>query len=30
VPGDTKGEAVMAYGADWYVVNAAGNKIDKS
>jgi predicted lipoprotein with Yx(FWY)xxD motif len=30
VAGDTKGEAVLAYGSDWYVVAATGNKIDKS
>jgi predicted lipoprotein with Yx(FWY)xxD motif len=28
--GDTKGEGVNAYGADWYVVGTNGSKIDKS
>jgi predicted lipoprotein with Yx(FWY)xxD motif len=28
--GDAKGEGVNAFGAGWYVVNAAGNKINKS
>ena len=29
-PGTTKGEGLKAFGAGWYVVNAAGNKIDNS
>lgn len=29
-PGTTKGEGLKAFGAGWYVVNAAGNKIGNS
>jgi predicted lipoprotein with Yx(FWY)xxD motif len=29
-PGDTYGEAVKAFGAEWYVVAPSGKKIDKS
>jgi predicted lipoprotein with Yx(FWY)xxD motif len=28
-PGQTKGEGLNQFGAKWYVLNAAGNKIDK-
>ena len=28
--GQTNGEALKAFGADWYVVAPSGNKIDKS
>lgn len=27
--GDTKGEGINAFGASWYVIDPAGNKIDK-
>ncbi|WP_241003087.1 hypothetical protein [Streptomyces sp. CB01881] len=27
-PGDTKGQGSQAFGAGWYVLNPAGNKID--
>ena len=29
-PGQTKGQGSKAFGAEWYVVGANGNKIDKS
>jgi predicted lipoprotein with Yx(FWY)xxD motif len=29
-PGDTTGQALSSFGADWYVLSAAGTKIDKS
>jgi predicted lipoprotein with Yx(FWY)xxD motif len=28
-PGDTKGQALNQFGADWYVLAPSGNKIDK-
>jgi predicted lipoprotein with Yx(FWY)xxD motif len=28
-PGDTNGEGLKAFGAEWYVLSAAGNKIEK-
>ncbi len=28
-PGDTNGEGVNAFGAEWYVLSAAGNKVEK-
>src|SRR4051794_20043940 len=28
-PGSTKGEGVDAFGAEWYVLNAAGKKVEK-
>jgi predicted lipoprotein with Yx(FWY)xxD motif len=28
-PGDTNGEGLNAFGAEWYVLSAAGNKVDK-
>jgi predicted lipoprotein with Yx(FWY)xxD motif len=28
--GDTTGQALSSFGADWYVLSAAGTKIDKS
>jgi predicted lipoprotein with Yx(FWY)xxD motif len=28
-PGDTTGEALSSFGAEWYVLSAAGSKIDK-
>lgn len=27
--GDTTGQAISSFGADWYVVSAAGSKVDK-
>jgi predicted lipoprotein with Yx(FWY)xxD motif len=27
-PGDTKGQNVNAFGADWYVLSPAGNEVD--
>ena len=29
-PGDTTGQALSSFGADWYVLSPAGTKIDKS
>jgi predicted lipoprotein with Yx(FWY)xxD motif len=29
-PGDTTGQALSSFGADWYVLTPAGTKIDKS
>jgi predicted lipoprotein with Yx(FWY)xxD motif len=29
-PGDTNGQALNQFGAEWYVVDADGNKVDKS
>src|SRR4051794_15195129 len=29
-PGQAKGEGSKAFGAEWYVLNAKGNKVDKS
>ncbi|MQY10855.1 hypothetical protein SRB5_09680 [Streptomyces sp. RB5] len=29
-PGDTNGEALEQFGAEWYVLDADGNKVDKS
>ena len=29
-PGQTEGQGSKAFGAEWYVLNAKGNKIDKS
>jgi predicted lipoprotein with Yx(FWY)xxD motif len=28
-PGDTNGEGLNAFGAEWYVLSAAGNKVEK-
>ena len=28
-PGDTNGQGVKAFGAEWYVLSAAGNKVEK-
>ena len=28
-PGDTNGEGLKAFGAEWYVLSAAGNKVEK-
>jgi predicted lipoprotein with Yx(FWY)xxD motif len=28
-PGDVTGQALSSFGADWYVLSAAGTKIDK-
>ena len=28
-PGQTKGQGVDDFGAEWYVVNAKGKKVDK-
>jgi predicted lipoprotein with Yx(FWY)xxD motif len=28
-PGSTKGEGVDAFGAEWYVVNPAGKKVEE-
>ena len=28
--GDTTGQAITSFGADWYVLSAAGSKVDKS
>ncbi|EGX56801.1 lipoprotein [Streptomyces zinciresistens K42] len=29
-PGDTNGQALNQFGAEWYVLDAAGNKVDMS
>lgn len=29
-PGDTNGQALNQFGAEWYVLDAGGNKVDKS
>ncbi|MFH8451334.1 hypothetical protein ACH4CD_19060 [Streptomyces fungicidicus] len=29
-PGDTNGQALNQFGAEWYVLDTAGNKVDKS
>jgi predicted lipoprotein with Yx(FWY)xxD motif len=29
-PGDTNGQALNQFGAEWYVLDASGNKVDKS
>jgi predicted lipoprotein with Yx(FWY)xxD motif len=29
-PGDTYGEAIKSFGAEWYVLAPSGDKIDKS
>ena len=28
-PGDTNGEGIKAFGAEWYVLSAAGNKVEQ-
>jgi hypothetical protein len=28
-PGDSNGEGLKAFGAEWYVLSAAGNKVEK-
>jgi predicted lipoprotein with Yx(FWY)xxD motif len=30
VAGDTTGQAITSFGADWYVLSAAGSKVDKA